>query len=144
MENEILNKVSSMYRKAKRFILCAVDNEGFPTAKAVLPSKNRKSLDEMFFVTNTASKYVAQITKNNKASVYFFNGILYRGCLLKGIMEVCDDVAVKEALWKDSYACAYPEGKTLRYDDPDFCVLKFTPKKGRYYFMFKTYNFDVK
>ena len=143
MNDEILQKASILYKRVRKFILCGIDDDGYPTAKAVLPSNNRDSISEMYFVTNTASNYVRQIEKNSKASVYFFNPVLFKGCLLKGTMEVCNDMATKEKLWKNSYAPAYPQGKELKYQDPDFCVLKFTPKCGRYYFMFKKYDFVV-
>ena len=141
MENNILENVNKLYRSVKKFILCGVDEDGFPTAKAVLPSKGRDTINEMFFVTNTASKYVEQIKSGSKTSVYFFDPIFYRGCLLKGAMTICEDMDIKRKLWKNSYQCAYPQGRELKYQDPDFCVLKFVSASGRYYAMFQKHDF---
>lgn len=135
-------KAEALLKKAKKFILCGIDAQGYPTAKAVLPSKERDSLAGMYFVTNTGSNYVGQIKANDKASVYFFSSVFYKGCLLKGKMETCDDETVKARLWKNSYKGAYPE-PDKKYLDPDFCVLKFTPESGRYYSFFKTSEFEI-
>ena len=143
MDDKIVQTVNALYKKVHKFILCGIDDDGYPTAKAVLPSDNRDSITEMYFATNTSSKYVDQIKKNDKSSVYFFDPIFFKGCLLKGRMEICEDMIIKEKLWKNGYQSAYPQGKELRFRDPDFCVLKFIPRSGRYYFMFKTQNFTV-
>lgn len=139
---ETRERAENLLKKVKKFILCAIDDDGYPTAKAVLPSKGKKSLERMFFVTNTNSNYVNNIVRNNKTSVYFFNPIFYKGCLIKGEMSVCNDLSIKEQLWKDSYKCAYPNPEQT-YKDPDFCVLEFRAKSGRYYNMFNTTNFDI-
>ena len=139
---ETREQAEKLLKKVKKFILCAIDNDGYPTAKAVLPSKGKKSLDKIYFVTNTNSKYVKNIMENDKTSVYFFNPILFSGCLVKGKMTVCDDVSIKEKLWKSSYKSAYPNPKQT-FRDPDFCVLEFSATKGRYYRMFKTTDFEI-
>lgn len=139
---EIREQAQKLLKKVRKFILCAVDEDGFPTAKAVLPSKMRDSLEKIYFVTNTNSNYVRDITRNNKASVYFFNPIFYKGCLLKGEMSVCNDTDIKSKLWKDSYKYAYPE-PDKKFNDPDFCVLEFRASKGRYYSMLKKTDFDI-
>ena len=140
---EIKEQAEKLQKRVKKYILCAIDSEGYPTAKAVLPSKDREHLGDLFFVTNTNSNYVRDILKNSKASVYFFNPILFKGCLLKGEMTICNDRAVKAKLWKSSYKSAYPNPEQT-YDDPDFCVLKFRAIHGRFYSMFKTFDFDLK
>ena len=38
-----------------------------------------------------------------------------------------------------SYTHLYPEGVA----DPDYCILKFTAEKGRYYSNFKSEDFDI-
>ena len=44
-------------------------------------------------------------------------------------MEVLESKAVKERIWRDGDEMFYPKGVT----DPDYCVLKFTARKCRYY-----------
>lgn len=58
---------------------------------------------------------------------------------LVGTVEVLETDEAKEKLWKKGDTMYYKEGVT----DPDYCVLKFTAKKGRYYSNFKSENFEV-
>lgn len=54
-------------------------------------------------------------------------------------MEVLEAPEAKERIWQDGDTIYYKEGVT----DPDYCVLKFTAVKGRYYSNFKSVNFDI-
>ena len=55
-------------------------------------------------------------------------------------MEVLQDEASKEMIWKNGDEMYYPKGVA----DPDYCVLKFTAHNGRYYNNFKSETFKVK
>ena len=59
--------------------------------------------------------------------------------MLKGTMEVLEDHASKEMIWREGDTIYYPLGVT----DPDYCVLKFTAYSGRYYSNFKSENFLI-
>lgn len=54
-------------------------------------------------------------------------------------MEVLETAEAKERIWQDGDTAYYKEGVT----DPDYCVLKFTATKGRYYCNFKSEDFEV-
>lgn len=55
-----------------------------------------------------------------------------------GMMEVLEDEAIKKQLWQAGDSIYYPKGVT----DPDYCVLKFTARNGRYYRNLKTESFS--
>ena len=59
--------------------------------------------------------------------------------MLSGTMEVLTDQESKDMIWKRGDTLFYKGGVT----DPDYCVLKFTAVKGRYYCDLKTESFDV-
>jgi general stress protein 26 len=59
--------------------------------------------------------------------------------MLTGKMEVLTDQKTKDMIWRTGDKMFYKQGVT----DPDYCVLKFTAKKGRYYCDLKTESFDV-
>ena len=59
--------------------------------------------------------------------------------MLSGTMEVLTDQESKKMIWKRGDTLFYKGGVT----DPDYCVLKFTAEKGRYYCDLKTESFDV-
>ena len=137
----IVEKAEKLYKQVNTFILSCVGNDGYPYTKAVVPGKFRESITEMYFLTNTSSKFVTKIKDNSKSSVYFFSRkIIWKGCMLKGKMEIISDLSVKEKYWQNKYKNAYPEKS---YVDPEFCVLKFTTETGRYYSWYKLENFKI-
>ncbi len=136
-------------KKIERFIarrnvsfICSVDGEGYPNVKAMLKPRKIEGLKEFYFSTNTSSMRVAQYQKNPKASIYFYHkGIIkYVGVMLKGKMEVLTDQKTKDMIWRRGDTMFYKKGVT----DPDYCVLKFTAKSGRYYCDLKTESFEIK
>lgn len=134
-------KSENLYRKVNTFILTCVGADGYPLTKAVSPGKYRESLNELYFCTNTSSKFVAEIKKSSKASVYFYSRrLIWKGCLLKGDMEIVTDMSIKEKYWQSKFKNAYPQKS---FTDPDFCVLKFVSKSGRYYSLFKPEDFEI-
>ena len=76
---------------------------------------------------------------NPKASIYFMDRRYFRGASLSGTVEVLEDPEVKERLWLEGDTLFYKEGVT----DPDYCVLKFTAEKGRYYSNMKSEDFEI-
>jgi len=135
-------KVERLHKKVNTFMLSCVGADGYPLTKAVVPGKHRESLNELYFCTNTSSQFVSEISKNPKANVYFYSRKLifvWQGCSLKGDMEIVSDMAVKSKLWDNKYKGAYEQGA---FTDPDFCVLKFTPKSGRFYANFTIEDFE--
>ena len=135
-------RAERLYRKVSTFFLTCVGSDGYPLTKAVVPGKYRKSLSELFFCTNTSSKFVAEVSKNPKSNVYFYSRMIiwFKGCMLKGDMEIVTDMGIKEKYWQNIYKNAYPEKS---FTDPDFCVLRFTPTSGRFYADFKVEDFEV-
>lgn len=59
--------------------------------------------------------------------------------MLKGTMEVLEDAWAKELIWQDGDTMYYPLGVT----DPDYCVLRFTAERGRFYQNFGSEDFAV-
>lgn len=59
--------------------------------------------------------------------------------MLVGHMEVLEDAASKEMIWREGDTMYYPGGVT----GPDYCVLKFVADRGRYYANFHSESFEV-
>lgn len=104
------------------------DSEGYPAIRAMLVLEH-DALRTQYFSTNTSSGKVTELLANPKASVYYCRPEAYEGVLFIGEMEVCHDQPTKDFLWREGFERYYPEGVT----DPDYCVLKFTAKRGRIY-----------
>jgi general stress protein 26 len=119
--------------------ISSVDPDGFPNTKAMLPPRKREGIKEFYFTTNTSSMRVSQFMNNSKACIYFCDKRFFRGVMLVGTVEVLQDSASKEMIWRDGDTMYYSKGVT----DPDYCVLKFTAEKGRIYANFKSEDFLI-
>ena len=109
--------------------LGSVDGEGFPNLKAMLPPREREGIRVFYLTTNTSSRRVAQFRENPKACLYFCDRRFFRGVQLVGTVEVLEDPQTKERIWREGDDRYYPGGVA----DPDYCVLRFTARTGRYY-----------
>ncbi|MBP5502757.1 MAG: pyridoxamine 5'-phosphate oxidase family protein [Bacteroidales bacterium] len=136
-----LQKIEKFIRKRKVSFVCSIDNENFPNVKAMLAPRKIVGIKEFYFSTNTSSMRVKQFQENPNASIYFYRKglIKYTGVMLVGTMEVLTDQKTKNDIWRKGDTLFYKQGVT----DPDYCVLKFTATKGRYYCDLATESFVV-
>ena len=131
--------IGKMIDKSGTSFVSYVDEDGYPITKAMLKPRKRNGIKEIWFSTNTSSDKVRYFRKNNKASIYFIDERYFRGVSLIGTIEVLETTEAKEMIWQTGDEMFYKEGVS----DPDYCVLKFTAHKGRYYSNFKSENFDI-
>ena len=131
--------IGKMIDKSGTSFVSYVDEDGYPITKAMLKPRKRNGIKEIWFSTNTSSDKVRYFRKNNKASIYFIDKRYFRGVSLIGTIEVLETTEAKEMIWQTGDEMFYKEGVS----DPDYCVLKFTAHKGRYYSNFKSENFDI-
>ena len=136
-----ISNIEKFIDKQKVSFIASVDDGGFPNVKAMLKPRKRIGLKEFWFSTNTSSMRVKQFMENPRACIYFYHKglIKYVGVMLSGTMEVLTDQESKDMIWKRGDTLFYKGGVT----DPDYCVLKFTAVKGRFYCDLKTESFDV-
>ena len=131
--------VGNMADKASMALISYIDGEGYPVTRAMLKPREREGIKAFWFTTNTSSNKVKHFLQNPKASIYFVDRRYFRGASLSGTVEVLETPEAKERIWRDGDTMYYSEGIT----DPDYCVLKFTATKGRYYSNFNSEDFEV-
>ena len=136
-----LEEIEKFIDRQNVSFVCSIDEDGFPNVKAMLKPRKHVGLKEFYFSTNTSSMRVKQYLANPSASIYFYQKglIKYVGVMLIGTMDVLTDQDSKTMIWKKGDTLFYKNGVT----DPDYCVLKFTANKGRYYCDLKTESFDI-
>lgn len=137
---EIEKIISSILDKQATVYIGSVDEEGYPNTKAMLTPRKREGIKTFYFHTNTHSMRVQQYRNNSKANLYICDEFHFQGIMLIGNIEVLEDKEHKEMLWQSGDTMYYSLGVT----DPDYCVLKFTAIKGRYYSNFNSESFTVK
>jgi general stress protein 26 len=133
-------RITEFIQKQKVAFIASVDEEGFPNIKAMfIPRKVEGNC--FYFSTNTSAMRSRQFINNPKASIYFYSKgrFKYEGIMLTGTMEVLQDNEIKKEIWCTGDTMYYKQGVT----DPDYCVLKFTAIKGRYYCNLKTESFEL-
>jgi len=128
-------KIQKLLKKKIAFVGSVSGSE--PFIKALLLSK--RDGDTFYFDSNNSSIRVAQWQENPNACIYFYGKPIYRGVMLSGTMEIINDMELKKAHWTPSMKAVYKGGVT----DPDYCILKFTAQKGRYYSWYKSEDFTL-
>ncbi len=118
--------------------ISSVDEQGYPNTKAMLPPVKREGVKTFYWHTNSPSMRVKQYRDNPKACVYFCDDGSFRGAMLKGTMEVVDDLETKKEIWRE-FSVYYQGGA----DGGDFILLKFTAETGRYYSDFHSKDFLI-
>lgn len=131
--------IGKLADKSSTAFISYVDKEGFPVTKAMLKPRERQGIRVFWFSTNTSSNKVKSFRENPKASIYFVDRRFFRGVSLTGTVEVLETSEAKERIWQEGDTMYYKGGVT----DPDYCVLKFTTIKGRYYSNFHSEDFEI-
>lgn len=131
--------IGNLADKATTAYVSYLDGDGFPVTRAMLAPREREGIRVFWFTTNTSSNKVRCYRQNPKASIYFVDRRFFRGVSLAGTMEVLETPEAKERIWLPGDTMYYPQGVT----DPDYCVLRFTAEKGRYYSNFKSEDFLI-
>ena len=139
MGKDCVKTAQTIVERSGKTIIGSVDEEGYPNLKAMLKPREQDGLKVFYFTTNTSSMRVRQYLRNPRASIYFYDARFFRGVMFRGEMEVLQDPETKERIWRDGDTMYYPLGVT----DPDYCVLRFTAKKGRLYQNFSSEDFEV-
>ena len=131
--------IGNLIDKAGNAFLSYIDPDGFPVTKAMLAPREREGIRTIYFSTNTSSNKVDCFRERPLCSVYFMDKRFFRGVSLCGTAEVLEDAGSKQRLWRMGDTMYYPQGVT----DPDYCVLRLTITKGRYYSNFKSEDFTI-
>ncbi|MFX0004791.1 MAG: pyridoxamine 5'-phosphate oxidase family protein [Candidatus Hodarchaeota archaeon] len=129
-----------------------IDSNGFPITRALLNTRYKTRYPEfsdfydklddkyvLYFSTNTSSSKIEHIKENPKVSVYFCDPEDFKGVMFGGDIEIVDDMAIKREFWLDRSKRYYPKG----LEDPDYTILRFKPKSGRFYYKLQQIQFEV-
>ncbi len=138
MDQHVRNNIINLVENSRDIIVCSIDENGYPNAKAMFKMKN-EGLRRFWFSTNTSSIRTRHFLERPVACLYFVDHKDIHGLMLTGKMQVLTDNETKKAFWKEGDEKYYPLGPT----DPDYCILLFTAEKGNYYHNLKKHIFSV-
>jgi general stress protein 26 len=124
--------------RSKICLLGTNGEDGFPNIKAVMNAKH-EGMNKIWFSTNTSSRRVQQLKKDNRACVYYVDDKDFKGLMLTGTTQILQDSKSRQMLWNDGDERYYPLG----VEDPDYTVLCFTAHRGNYYHKLKNITFEI-
>ncbi|HNX59669.1 MAG TPA: pyridoxamine 5'-phosphate oxidase family protein [Spirochaetota bacterium] len=138
--NSLSKTIEYLFKETDVFFISSVDENGYPHTKAMLAPRRRDGIGKIFFTSAHSSRKAVQYLRNPKANLYLCDRKSFKGLMLLGEMEVSDDPMLKKALWKSGDELFHPGG----ISDPDYCVLIFTPRSGRFYHDISSDDFTIK
>ena len=136
---KVKEAVEKLADEATSILITTIDEDGFPHTRAMLAIRKREGLKHFYFSTNTSSQKVKQLLSNPKSCIYIYNVRSYVGAMLIGTAKVLQDEMSKKLIWRTGDELYYTKGVC----DPDYCVVKFTAKKLRFYSDLKSLDFDI-
>lgn len=137
-EQEAIIQGLELVGKSAICMLGTNGEDGFPNIKAMMNLKH-DGLKKIWFSTNTSSRRVQQIRKDNRACVYYVDEKNFKGLMLVGTIEILQDIESRKMLWFDGSEKFYPLG----VEDPDYSILCFTAKRGNYYHGLHNITFEI-
>lgn len=121
----IQEKAAQIVATAQVITVASIDENGYPRPVPMVKIKDEDGT--LYVSTGTSSAKTAHFKANPKAGVSIFKGC--DSVVYTGRMEIVTDEAVKRSLWGDWMLSHFPGG----VEDPEFCVLKFTPESSTYW-----------
>ncbi|MBA7587398.1 hypothetical protein ES708_29427 [subsurface metagenome] len=137
-KQEAINEGLKLIDQSKICLLGTNGEDGFPNIKAMMNIKH-EGMKKIWLSTNTSSKRVQQLKKDNRASVYYVDESNFKGLMLTGTIQILQDLQSRQMLWDEGSEKYYPLG----VEDPDYSVLYFTAHRGNYYHRLKNTTFEI-
>lgn len=119
---QVLAAAADLMQAARYCTFVTVDEEGQPRARVVDPFPPEKDMT-VWMATRAATRKVAQIRKNPRATLLCFDGTKKGYMTLLGTATVVDDPAEKASRWK-------PEWKEFYENEnrgPDYVLIRLEP-----------------
>jgi len=141
----------ALTKRAKFVYVTTVDETGFPEtrvmfnllkvrAKALSSGSGAVKRDFANYLgTNTSSKKVAQMRKDDRVCLYYSDNVKFEGCMVRGRVVEVTDSAVRKSVWTPSWMMYYNGG----LDGGDFSLIAFEPETVKYYHGLSTHEFTA-
>ena len=82
----------------------------------------------MWFATGLSTNKIKDIKKNSTVSVFVDDPNDQTNASIIGKAEIVTDARLRKKFWQEPFGFFFPRGPS----DPDYCLLKITPKKIAY------------
>ena len=143
---KLINQTSTAY-------ISTISENGFPEIRAMSNLRSQKDFPKLinffsekyknkltlFFSTNTSSEKLFHIKSNSKVAAYLCIPNNFWGVMLSGEMNIVENKELKKMFWHDDWITFWSK----RYNDPDYSILEFTPKKAKGWNGNNIFNFEL-
>jgi general stress protein 26 len=130
----------ALTKRSKFVYVTTVDQTGFPETRVMFnllkvrakPLSSGAAVKRDFanyIGTNTSSKKVAQMRKDDRVCLYYSDNLKFEGCMVRGRVVEVTDAEIRKAVWTPSWKMYYYGG----IDGGDFSLLAFEPETVKYY-----------
>jgi len=151
MNTEIRAQALGLSMTEEFVYVTTLDETGFPETRVMfnllktrgkaLSSGPAKVPSEFasYLGTNTSSRKISHIRKDNRVCLYYSDNKGFFGCMVRGQFSEVSDPAIRKAIWTPSWNMYYPGG----IDGGDFSLLYFKPEHIRFYHGLAVHDFDA-
>lgn len=110
--------------------LATIRDDGYPETRDMANMLNTNATDlNLMFLTGRNTPKIAQIKRDNKCALYYYDDATHYSVRLFGTLEMIDNRDVCRKYWSDEFTRFGYSGA----DDPEFVLIRFTPHEYKYY-----------
>ena len=126
-KDDIKKKAAELIRSNRYAKLITFGTDGAPNGRIMtnLPLGNDMVI---WFATGLSTSKIKDIKKNPTVSVFVDDPTNQKNASIIGKAEIVTDGKLRKKFWQEAFGFFFPGGPT----DPDYCLLKITPKKIEY------------
>ena len=127
---EIKNNILEIIRSCDTLLFSTFALNNYPETRYMANIFNREIKDfPIYLVSRHSSNKVKQLNKNSSTCIYYFNQTTRKAITLFGQSEELYNQEIKTKFWLD-----YLKNYGFKDDkDEDYTIIKFSPKKYKYF-----------
>jgi len=137
-KQDAITQILKLVEESRTIMLGTNGENGFPNIKTMTNSKH-EGYNKFWFSTRTSSMRVSQLKNDNRACIYFIDERNHNGLMLVGTVEILQDIESRKMLWSEGLKVYFPLG----IEDPNYSVLYFTAKQGKYFNGLSNITFEI-
>jgi general stress protein 26 len=120
-------KTERVLTEAKVVYMATNGSHGHPNVRAMSPAK-ADGTKALWFITDAGSSKIAELANDGKSVIYAEARRGAGECRVWGSVDILEDSASREMVWRDEYKEHFPGG----IDSPELRVLRFNVSNGVY------------
>lgn len=126
-KDDVKKSAAELIKRSRYSKLITFGTDGAPRGRVMTNLPMGKDM-VIWFATGLSTSKIRDIRKNPNVSVFVDDPYDMSNASIIGRAEIVTDERMKKKFWQEVFGFFFPGGPT----DPDYCLLKITPKKVEY------------